>query len=175
MSSFLTLGAVILSHDREGLRGEGNQSPRRGGRRSFFFSARLRLASTRRRFDAFVGLVLTRRGRLEVQPDEAEAQLVERDLLVAVLAPLLLARHHEAARAVDEADGGLRLVRVLAALAAGAERVHVALGEQGVVGVGDGDHKGPVASVRLGMKRRSTQSSTRRTRMTRTVAPIARR
>ena len=57
--------------------------------------------------------------------------------LVEVLASLVPARRGDTGGAVTKADGALDLVRLLSSGTAGAEGLHVALGEQSLVGLGD--------------------------------------
>src|SRR5665811_724766 len=81
----------------------------------------------------------TRRRRRRVQLDELETQATQRVHLVEVLAALRPARHRETRGPVAQPHRAVGDVLVLAAGAAGAEGIHLALGEEGGVALRDVD------------------------------------
>ena len=85
---------------------------------------------------------LARRRRRLVEPPQLEAQAAQGVHLVQVLAALRPAGDREAGGPVPQPHGAVGDVLVLAAGPAGAERLHVALGEEGVVALGDVDGLG---------------------------------
>ena len=133
-----------------------------GGFLSFFFWLRRFFLSRRFFFWLFGTLVGTRAAGFSLRASrrarsrellEPGPQPGERELAVAVLAPLVPGGHADAGGEVDEADPALGRVLMLATGSAGPEGLHSALGEECVVVFGNDDHVasgGFAALVRIG-------------------------
>lgn len=102
---------------------------------------------------------------------ESDAQLVQGDLFVAMLAPFLLAGDHQSCGAVAQPYGGSAAVDVLAARLARRKGLHVAFGEEVIVGLWNSEvHAGEVLSwIALPRGRRTLRHRLARGRPDRTV------